>query len=205
MRKPLFRILGVLLAAVMLFAAMPMGALAAPGVKVNAITLSKTSVTLTVGKMVLLTAAVKPDNAANKAVSWSSSDKAVASPVLSTGLIVAVSVGTAVITCTARDGNGVKAACKVKVVPDTPKSFTVARASSTSVLVSWKAVLGVTGYEVQRYSPLLKTFIPVKITTSTSFLNTGLLPGRTYTYRVRALKIAGTAVYASAFTAQKTA
>lgn len=205
MKKSINRVLGVLLAAVMLIAVMPAGVFAAPGVKVNAITLSKTSMTLTVGKMVLLIATVKPDDAANKAVAWSSSDKAVAAPVLSTGLIVALSIGSAVITCTAWDGSGVQATCKITVVPDTPQSFTVVRASSTSVLVSWKAVLGVTGYEVQRYSPLLKTFVPVKITTSTSFLNSGLLPGKTYTYRVRAFKIVGTAVYASAFTAEKTA
>jgi len=205
MKKSAYRILGILLAVVMLSASMPMGAFAATAVKVSTITLSKTSATLTVGKMVLLTASVKPDNATNRSVTWSSSAKTVAAPVLSTGLIVALSIGSAVITCTARDGSGVTATCKITVVPDTPGSFTVVRASSTSVLVSWKAVLGVTGYEVQRYSPLLKTFVPVKITTSTSFLNSGLLSGRTYTYRVRAFKIVGTAVYSSAFTDQKTA
>lgn len=205
MRKPFFRVLGVLLAAVMLFAALPLGALAAPAVPVSSITLSKTSATLTVGKMVLLTASVKPENATNRGVTWSSSAKTVAAPVLSTGLIVAVSVGTAVITCTARDGSGVIATCKITVVPDTPGSFTVVRASSTSILASWKAVPGVTGYEVHRYSPLLKRFVPVKITQSTSFLNNYLSSNKTYIYKVRAFKLVGTTVYRSAFTAEKTA
>jgi len=205
MKKLSLRIFGVLLACVMFFAALPFSSLAVTTVPVSSITLSKTSATLTIGKMVLLTAAVSPSNATNRAVTWSSSAQTVAAPVLATGLIVAVSVGTAVITCAARDGSGVKATCVITVVPDTPGSFTVVRASSTRVLVSWKAVPGVTGYEVHRYSPLLKRFIPITITQSTSFLNNYLPANKTYTYKVRAFKLVGTTIYRSAFTAEKTA
>jgi hypothetical protein len=87
------------------------GTAAAP-VAVTGVTLDKTSVTLTVGGAETLTPAVAPANAANKAVSWSSSDTAVAA--VSNGTVTAVGVGSAVITVTTQDG-GKTADCAVTV------------------------------------------------------------------------------------------
>lgn len=61
-----------------------------------------------------LSAAVAPSNATNKAVTWTSSNSAVAT-VSSTGLVTAVDAGTTVITATAKDGSGKKATYNITV------------------------------------------------------------------------------------------
>ena len=85
---------------------------AAP-VAVTGVTLNKNATTLTVGGNETLTATVTPDNAADKSVSWSSSDGSVAS-VNSSGKITAVAAGEATITVTTTDG-GYEATCTVTV------------------------------------------------------------------------------------------
>ena len=76
-------------------------------VKVSGITLSKTSLTMTAnGQTASLTATVNPDNAANKNITWSSSDSSIATVSAN---------GTADITATAADGSGVSAKCSVTV------------------------------------------------------------------------------------------
>lgn len=57
------------------------------------------------GSMVQLTATVLPANATNKQVKWVSSDPAVVSVNINTGLATEVSTGTAVITAITDDGN----------------------------------------------------------------------------------------------------
>ena len=88
-------------------------------VKVSSITLSQSSLTLTSkGQTASLTATVTPDNAANKNITWSSSNASVAT-VNANGTVTAVANGTADIKVTANDGSGVSAKCSVTVkVPD---------------------------------------------------------------------------------------
>ena len=62
---------------------------------------------------VTLTATVAPENAADKTVTWSSDNPAVAS--VNNGEVTALAIGTAIITATANDGSGVKATCTVNV------------------------------------------------------------------------------------------
>ena len=81
---------------------------------VTNITLNSTSKSLDVGNTYQLTATVTPINATNKGVTWSSSNTSVAT-VSTTGLVTAKSPGTATITCTAKDGSGVKATCSITV------------------------------------------------------------------------------------------
>ena len=61
-----------------------------------------------------LTATVEPEDASNKAVMWTSSDATVAT-VSTGGLVTAKAEGTCTITCTAKDGSGVKTECHVTV------------------------------------------------------------------------------------------
>ncbi len=84
---------------------------------VTGITLSETSITLQPDESKRLTATVEPADADNPALTWTSSDEAVAT-VISNGLVVAVANGTCTITCAATDGSGVKAECQVTVKND---------------------------------------------------------------------------------------
>lgn len=80
-------------------------------VPVESITLDKTSLTMKVGETATLKATVKPDDATDKTVTWSSADKSIAT-VDKTGKVTAVKEGETVITAKA----GVKtASCKVTV------------------------------------------------------------------------------------------
>lgn len=83
-------------------------------IKVSQIALNKTGATLMKNETLDLKATVTPSNAANKAVTWKSSNTKVAT-VNSRGKVTAKSPGTATITCTAKDGSGKKATCKITV------------------------------------------------------------------------------------------
>lgn len=83
-------------------------------IKVSKIALNKTGATLMKNETLDLKATVTPSNAANKAVTWKSSNTKVAT-VNSRGKVIAKSPGTATITCTAKDGSGKKATCKITV------------------------------------------------------------------------------------------
>ena len=82
-------------------------------VKVTGVTLDKTSLSLEIDDSAKLTATVKPDNATNKNVTWSSSDASVAS-VDQKGNVKALKAGTTTITVTTKDGN-YKATCTITV------------------------------------------------------------------------------------------
>ncbi len=81
------------------------------------IQLSETSIGLSPDKTHRLTATVLPADADNPAVKWESSNKAIAT-VDQTGKVTAVALGSCTITCSATDGSGEKAECKVTVSED---------------------------------------------------------------------------------------
>ena len=84
-------------------------------IKVTGIGLNSTSLTLDIAKGMTgsITASVSPSNATNKGVTWTSSNTSVAT--VSNGVVRPVAIGSAVITCMAADGSGVKATCSVTV------------------------------------------------------------------------------------------
>lgn len=84
------------------------------GKRVTSITLSDNSITLKKGGTYTLTRKVNPSDAAYKGVSYSSSNKKVAT-INSRGVITGVGNGTAKITVKALDGSGTKAVITVKV------------------------------------------------------------------------------------------
>ena len=83
----------------------------------GSVTLDKTEVTLQKGKTVTLKATVEPTTLEDKSVTWTSSDKKVAT-VTSSGKVKGVKAGTATITCTS-NATGMSATCKVTVVNGT--------------------------------------------------------------------------------------
>lgn len=78
----------------------------------RSVSLKRTSLTLPVRETMTMTATVTPTNAANKSITWTTSDKNVAI-VSDTGTVTAVAPGTATITATTV--NGLKASCTVTV------------------------------------------------------------------------------------------
>ena len=87
-------------------------------VKVTGISLDKTSLELTEGDTAKLTATVKPDNASNKGITWSSSSNGVAT-VGADGTVTAKGAGTATVTVSTNDGD-FKASCTVTVKAKPP-------------------------------------------------------------------------------------
>ena len=81
------------------------------------VTLDKTSASVKLGKTLTLTATVEPANAANKNVTWSSSETSVAT--VSNGVVTGVATGNAEITATTEDGNYI-ASCTVTVTTSLP-------------------------------------------------------------------------------------
>ena len=82
-------------------------------VPVSSVKLSQTSAALNIGQTVSLSVTIAPANAANKAVTWASSNPGVAA--VANGVVTAKAAGTAVITATAADGSGKSASCTVTV------------------------------------------------------------------------------------------
>lgn len=91
-------------------------------IAVTGVSLDKTSLTLTEGESSKLTATVKPNDATNKNVTWSSNNTAVAT-VDSNGNVKAIAAGTATITVTTNDGN--KTATCTVTVNEKPASYVV--------------------------------------------------------------------------------
>ena len=85
----------------------------AKAVNVTEVTLDRAELTLTEGETETLTATVRPDNADNRKVTWSS-DKTEIATVDGAGRVTAVKPGEAVVTVTTEDG-GKTASCKVTV------------------------------------------------------------------------------------------
>lgn len=85
-------------------------------IKPKSVSLNKKSVSLSVGKTASLKAIVKPSNATDKSVIWSSSNSSVAS--VKNGVITAKNIGTA--TITAKTLNGKTATVEVKVTKKAP-------------------------------------------------------------------------------------
>jgi putative cell wall-binding protein len=82
-------------------------------VRVESVSLDKSTASMVQAKLMTLTATVKPDTASNKNVTWSSSAPGVAS-VSSKGVVTAKKAGDATITATTADGNQT-ATCIVSV------------------------------------------------------------------------------------------
>lgn len=87
--------------------------------KVTGVTLDQATLDMKAGDSKVLTATVTPEYAADKTVTWSSSDAAVAA-VDADGKVTAVAAGQATVTVTTTDG-GKTAACAVTVSEDIPQ------------------------------------------------------------------------------------
>ena len=89
-------------------------------VKVKKITVSPKEITIKRGTSAFINVNVSPANARNKAVSFKSENKRIAS-VSKAGTVRGVNPGTTAITVSAKDGSGVSAAVVVKVISNSVK------------------------------------------------------------------------------------
>ena len=115
-------------------------------VPVTKLTLSDTDVNVEQNKTVTLTAAIEPDNATDKTVTWSSSNASVAT--VEGGVVTAVAPGTATITATA---GVVSATCKVTVT-----------STLTAISLSKSELIGIPGYS----ETLTVTYTPANTTSN---------------------------------------
>lgn len=105
---------------------------------VTKLTLNKTSVSVNKGTTYQLGATIRPLNATNKGVTWSSSNTKVAT-VTSAGKVTAVAAGSATITAKAKDGSGKSAACKVTVPGSATTAVTVSSIKLNKSSITLKA------------------------------------------------------------------
>lgn len=96
-------------------------AITVAAIPVSSVAVSPTTASLYAGNTQQLSATISPVNATNKNVTWSSSNTAIAT-VNSSGLVTAVSAGTATVTTTTQDGDKL-ATATITVNPNT--NFTV--------------------------------------------------------------------------------
>ena len=83
-------------------------------VPITSISLNETNISLNVNQTYRLIAAVEPDYATNKVITWSTNNSAVAI-VSNDGLVTALAAGTAKILATTTDGSNLSASCDVTV------------------------------------------------------------------------------------------
>ena len=93
--------------------------------------ISATSVSVQEGSQTSITAKIRPNDAKNKTLSWSSADPSIAS-VSTEGKVTGVKPGNTTITVSTTDGSGLMQTCKVTVTkkPDPPKPTPPSQPSS---------------------------------------------------------------------------
>lgn len=169
-------------------------------VPVDRITLDRAAVSLKVGESVKLTATIKPADATDKTITWSSSNPAVAK--VENGTVTALSEGSAVITAKAGEKS---ATCSVTVKnpdepdePDEPSATGVVETQQATGITSVEATLnahfyGATGaiaeagfiYGTSMTVLNMDAYVDPPAGASGNFSATlsGLDPGTTYYYR----------------------
>ena len=98
---------------------------------VESVTIDKTTLTLTLGETIKLTATIKPENADDKTVKWSSSNKTIAT-VDNDGTVTTVKVGSATITAQSGDK---EAKCAITVHEH---SYSDGKCTVCGTVLSWK-------------------------------------------------------------------
>lgn len=103
----------------------------------ESITLNSVSKSIAKGSTFQLSATVAPENATDKAITWTSSDGSIAT-VTTSGLITGLKSGTTTIKATT--SNGKNATCTLTVMPvvKTPTNLVASNITATSVKLDWK-------------------------------------------------------------------
>jgi hypothetical protein len=92
-------------------------------IPVEALSLDKTTTTVSIGATVALLPVIDPVDATNQSIQWSSGDVTIAT--VSDGVVTGVSLGTVTITAASSENPALTAACEVLVVPSAGQVITV--------------------------------------------------------------------------------
>ncbi len=150
-------------------------------VPIKKASLSRTSLSLNLGKKKTLTLSWSPVRTTDSLnVTWKSSDTSVVT--VKDGTVSAVGIGTA--TVTAKIGSK-KATCKVTVSLGTPTLSSAKATGYRKIRISWKSVSGAGGYRVKRKTSGGK-WTTVADVTGRSYTDTVPGSSKTYIYTVRA-------------------
>ena len=163
---------------------------------VTGVFLDRSSVTIKEGENITLIATVKPDNAENKTVTWSSSEPSVAS-VDNNGKVTGIKAGKATIAAMAEDG-GKTASCVVTVEANNAPAVTIGAEHITAISVTLKGKANLTesvsidlqvGFQYSKSAGILpsNSTIVYADDADADYLYTakitGLEPGTTYYFR----------------------
>lgn len=164
---------------------------------VSGIKLNKKSLVLKVGSGHQVFAEITPKNASVKTVTWTSSNKKVAT-VDKTGIIRGVAPGT--VTISVKSNNGLMDSCDVTIV-QVPKKTKIKslKSEKNTVTLEWSKAKEVSGYEIYRSVNSSKEYKKVKtIHGNKTFVwtNSDLKSGNTYYYKIRTYKkVSGQKIY----------
>jgi len=101
-----------------------------PNVRVISVTINNHAASIMIGNSLTLSATVLPNDAANKKVTWSSSNESVATINRDTGVITPRAAGETTITVTTTDGSNLSRTTTVRVT-DNVRTFTLNQSSLT--------------------------------------------------------------------------
>lgn len=116
-----------------------------PAVGVTGVTLNTSTLRLQVGLTATLAATITPVNADNKSISWTTSNREVAT--VSNGVVTAIKAGTARISVTTASGNHT-ASCDVTVAEPVVPELTY---NGSAVVLSFPKSAEATSYEIRVY------------------------------------------------------
>lgn len=166
----------------------------------TSLSLTKTSLSLEIGNSTKLSYKYSPSAIYNKKVTFKSSDEKILK-VSEKGTIKALSCGTAVITCTAKDGSGKEAKCTVKVVPANVKNIKSYSVTRNSFKLKWDKSEGATGYLIKKYDTKDKKWVTFLKTSKTACSVKDLEPGTATRFAIKAYtKLGKTTYYSPSYT-----
>ena len=124
-----------------------------PPQRVASIIISPATLSLLLGETRDITFTVFPADADNKEVTWTSNNTDVVT-VSASGKVTAKAVGTCKVTCSATDGSGVKAECRVTVKAHDEQTITVGGVSfKMNKVAGGTFTMGATGEQSNGYLP----------------------------------------------------
>ncbi len=161
---------------------------------ITSLRLSSTAAKLQTGETKTLTYTYSPSKVYSSKVTFASDNTKVAT-VDANGKITAVGVGTAVITCTTKDGGKITATCKITVVPQKVTGFRLTNVTPTGYTLSWDKSEGATRYRIYRYNSSTKKYETIQYTSKPTLTVTDMEVGSYQYYRVLAYTSSGGTYY----------